>query len=167
MLRGTEGYTLEWWQGWGAQGAGTFHSAGQRKEGKLVLALPSIRFSWKFTCSVATSWKPRRVFMAMGRKAIPWSRQAWHVKFLMSELNHENLNGAVILWKFNINDILSHTLVSAYGFSLSRILPYFPLSLRASANKRDINGEICPSLLATEWNFCLWCFLQKTKYFPA
>ena len=45
----------------------------------------------------------------------------------MSELNHENLNGAVILWKFDINDILSHTLVSAYGFSLSRILPYFPL----------------------------------------
>ena len=71
-------------------------------------------------------------------------------KFLMGELNHENLNGAVILWKFNINDILSHTLVSAYGFSLSRILPYFLLSLRASANKRDINGEICPSLLATE-----------------
>ena len=30
------------------KGAGTFHSAGQSKEGNLVLALPSIRFSWNF-----------------------------------------------------------------------------------------------------------------------
>ena len=30
------------------KGAGTFHSAGQSKEGNLVLALPTIRFSWNF-----------------------------------------------------------------------------------------------------------------------
>ena len=30
------------------KGAGYFHSASQRKEGKLVLTLPSIRFSWNF-----------------------------------------------------------------------------------------------------------------------
>ena len=66
-------------------------------------------------------WKPPRVFMAMGRKAIPWAWQGSHVKFVMSELNHENLNGAVILWKFNINDILSHTLVSAYEFCPGKI----------------------------------------------
>ena len=30
------------------KGAGTFHSTSQRKEGILVLALPSIRFSWNF-----------------------------------------------------------------------------------------------------------------------
>ena len=29
-----------------------------------------------FTCSAATLWKPPRVSMAMGRKAIPWSWQA-------------------------------------------------------------------------------------------
>ena len=30
------------------KGAGSFHSAGQSKEGTLVLALPSIRFAWNF-----------------------------------------------------------------------------------------------------------------------
>ena len=30
------------------KGAGAFHSAGQSKEGKFVLVLPSIRFSWNF-----------------------------------------------------------------------------------------------------------------------
>ena len=32
----------------GPKGAGAFHSASQSKEGNLVLALPSIRFSWNF-----------------------------------------------------------------------------------------------------------------------
>ena len=31
-----------------SKGAGAFHSAGQSKEGKFVLVLPSIRFSWNF-----------------------------------------------------------------------------------------------------------------------
>ena len=30
------------------KGAGTFHSAGQSKQGNLVFALPSIQFSWNF-----------------------------------------------------------------------------------------------------------------------
>ena len=30
------------------KGAGAFHSAGESKEGKFVLVLPSIRFSWNF-----------------------------------------------------------------------------------------------------------------------
>ena len=33
---------------WVLKGAGAFHSAGQSKEGNLVLALPSIRFAWNF-----------------------------------------------------------------------------------------------------------------------